>query len=200
MISLPRFLDAAEWKGGTEGGRTYLMLGLAGKCSGPALPRSRRRIGTGVQPHTSSSWCDLGEWRAGSAGDVDNARLLFQNALAEESASKDPEMRAAFVRFEAQYGSVAEVAAAEAAWRAAVAGMAGAAGTPAPAAAAVQHMRQRYCFFDLWPCTLQQRRHLEAVAGAAGGARCASHHLAHVPCICLPGVAPPACPRQHLAR
>lgn len=161
---------------------------LCGACAPPSTPPPSHFLSPTFQPsppfaparplHRAASPCCIrstcSTLRAESTGAIDNARLLFQNAVADESAARDPAMRAAFVRFEAQYGSVAETTAAEAAWRSALAAAASADALPAAApATVVQQLYQRYCFLDLWPCTLRQRRHLEAIAGGPGATRCA---------------------------
>ena len=114
---------------------------------------------------------------AGSAGDVDNARLVFQNALADEGAQRNPAMWRAFQAFEVQHGSIHELVQLEANWRAALPQE----GFQKRAMAGLDRLRRRYTHFDLWPCTLAQRAHLEPLLeprdGAGGANECASCHV-----------------------
>jgi hypothetical protein len=99
-------------------------------------------------------------WRAGSAGDVENARLALQNALADEAAQSRPDLWRFFQAFEVQHGSIQEVLQVEAGWATA---LAPAAPLGRRALAALDRLRRRYTHFDLWPCTLAQRAHLESL-------------------------------------
>jgi hypothetical protein len=105
------------------------------------------------------------QMRAGSAGDVDNARLAFQNALADEAAQKRPELWHYFQAFEVQHGSISDILQVEAQWQAALPQK----GCIAGALAALDRLRRRFTHCHLWPCTAQQHGHLEMLQGLGQG-------------------------------
>jgi hypothetical protein len=96
-----------------------------------------------------------------SAGDVDNARLSYQNALADEVGQLRPELWHFFMEFESCYGSIQDILAVESRW-AALFPQEGFADT---ALASIDRLRRRYTHFDLWPCTLGQRDYLQRLLG-----------------------------------
>jgi hypothetical protein len=51
---------------------------------------------------------------AGTSGDIENARALYENALADEAGLANPEMWDAFLKFEHQYGTLRDVLTVEA--------------------------------------------------------------------------------------
>jgi hypothetical protein len=94
---------------------------------------------------------------ADSAGDVDNARLAYQNALADEVGQLRPELWHFFMDFESCYGSIHDILAVESRWAAAMPQESFADN----AMSAIDRLRRRYSHFDLWPCSLGQREYLE---------------------------------------
>lgn len=51
---------------------------------------------------------------AGTSGDIENARALYENALADEAGLANPEMWDAFLRFEHRYGTLRDILSVEA--------------------------------------------------------------------------------------
>ena len=111
---------------------------------------------------------------AASDGDVENARLAFQNALADEAMQQRPELWRYFQAFEVQHGTLQDILQVESGQKAALPR----AGVQQRTLAALDRLRRRYTHFDLWPCTLAQRAHLEPLLDpdSAATARCA-HQL-----------------------
>lgn len=99
-------------------------------------------------------------WLAtGTVGDVENARLVYKNAIANEEVYKLPEIWEYFLDFEAAYGTVQEMLTVEGQRRAALPTIAN------QALDSVHTMRMRYTMLGLWPCTTAQRHHLKGLQG-----------------------------------
>lgn len=96
---------------------------------------------------------------AGTVGDVENARLVYKNAIANEEVYRLPEIWEYFLDFEASYGTVQEMLTVEGQRRAALPE------TAARPLDSVHAMRTRYTMLDLWPCTIGQREHIEGLQG-----------------------------------
>ena len=96
---------------------------------------------------------------AGTVGDVENARLVYKNAVANEEVYRLPEIWEYFLDFEAAYGTVQEMLTVEGQRRAALPDVA------AQPIDSVHAMRTRYTLLDLWPCTTAQRQHIEGLQG-----------------------------------
>lgn len=122
-------------------------------------------------------------------GDLANARALFERVLADEAAARCRALWAAYSRFECEHGSVAAAAAVASRAAAALAAAAAASGSAAASpsgngagtgggaggaerdapADALQLLLARYELRGVWPCTDEQRSHLEARLGVAAG-------------------------------
>lgn len=111
---------------------------------------------------------------AGTVGDVENARLVYKNAVANEEVYRLPEIWEYFLDFEASYGTVQEMLTVEGQRRAALPAVAG---QPLDS---VHAMRTRYTMLDLWPCTTAQRRHIEDLQGHSKSGKNSKSCVLHV--------------------
>lgn len=122
---------------------------------------------------------------AGTVGDIENARLVYKNAIANEEVYRLPEIWEYFLDFEASYGTVQEMLTVEGQRRAALPE------TAARPLDSVHAMRTRYTMLDLWPCTIGQREHIEGLQGmprpGQKGISCVRclHAISPIRCICM---------------
>lgn len=96
-----------------------------------------------------------------AAGDVNNARIVFKNAVANELVYKSPEIWEYFMEFETEHGTVQEMFAVESQRRVALKEKI----APRVAMDSLLMLRTRYKSMGLWPCTKEQQGYIEGLQG-----------------------------------
>ena len=107
---------------------------------------------------------------ADTIGDIENARALFEGALADENGATNPEMWDAFLQFEHSHGTLSEATALEARRASALSDRR----VQLPVHDSFQLMLRRGAVQGLWGCTLELRRYLEGVLQPADTKRSTS--------------------------
>ena len=100
-------------------------------------------------------------FHAVAAGDVNNARIVFKNAIANEDVYRSPEIWDYFMEFEAQYGNVHEMLAVDTQRRVALKDKI----APRVAMDSLLMLCTRYKSMGLWPCTKEQKSYIHSLQG-----------------------------------